>query len=100
MRRRLSVNNGGLGFARNIERLLKEKHENRRCVVKWVVRTKQGGSYLGPSAWVAKHVFMPHNWKHKVPSRLILHRLGWWRGLRDCARHVAECIFRRVRKPP
>jgi predicted phage terminase large subunit-like protein len=59
-------NNGGRGFARNIERLLRERHNDTRCVVRWVPQTSnKEARILASSAWINRHVFMPHNWKNK-----------------------------------
>src|SRR5215207_3674141 len=61
-------NNGGRGFARNLERLLLERG-NRRCVITSTTQTQNKESrILASSAWVSRHVFMPHNWKHKYPE--------------------------------
>jgi predicted phage terminase large subunit-like protein len=61
----IESNNGGRGFARNIERLLKEM-DNLKCVI----TDKHQGSnkearILSSSAWVQRHVYMPFNWKSK-----------------------------------
>lgn len=61
-------NNGGRGFARNIERILKERGA-RRCVIKDKAQTaNKEARILSSSAWVNKHIFMPRNWKHKYPE--------------------------------
>jgi predicted phage terminase large subunit-like protein len=58
-------NNGGRGFGRNIERLLKEIG-NLRCIItdKHQSANKEA-RILSSSAWVQRHVYMPLNWKSK-----------------------------------
>jgi hypothetical protein len=63
-------NNGGRGFARNVERLLKERGA-RRCVIKDKPQTQnKEARILASSAWVNRHVFMPRGWKQAVPGVL------------------------------
>lgn len=65
----IESNNGGRGFARNVERLLLERHATNRCVVQWKAQTKnKEARILASSAWVQKHVFMPINWQYKWPE--------------------------------
>lgn len=62
-------NNGGRGFARNIERILKENYSTNKCVVKSVPQTSnKEARILASSAWVGEHVHMPPNWKSKFPE--------------------------------
>jgi predicted phage terminase large subunit-like protein len=59
-------NNGGRGYARNVERLMQERHGSNKCVVKSTPQTQnKEARILASSAWVNKHVFFPHNWKGK-----------------------------------
>jgi predicted phage terminase large subunit-like protein len=58
-------NNGGKGYARNIEREL-IKLDNIRTVVKWTPQTSnKEARIIASSAWVAKNVYMPPNWTNK-----------------------------------
>lgn len=62
-------NNGGRGFARNIERIMREVLNSNKCVINSVPQTANKESrILASSAWVNNHVFMPHNWQHKWPD--------------------------------
>lgn len=64
----IESNNGGRGFGRNIERLLKELG-NKKCIITDLNQTSNKESrILASSAWVNHHIFMPHNWKHKYPA--------------------------------
>lgn len=61
-------NNGGKGYARNVER---ELHTlgNYKTVVKWTPQTSnKEARILASSAWVAKNVLMPPNWTSKYPE--------------------------------
>lgn len=62
-------NNGGRGFARNVERLLKEKHETNRTIITSQTQTHNKESrILASSSWVQNHVYMPLNWRTKYPE--------------------------------
>ena len=58
-------NNGGRGFARNIDRKLKEK-QYYKAVIKTYTQTKNKDSrILASASWVSNHVFFPPNWESK-----------------------------------
>ncbi len=98
----IESNNGGRGFARNIERLLKETHGNRRCVVRWVAQTSnKEARILASSAWVSKHVSMPPNWKHRWPEfhRQLMSYQKKGRNKHDDAPDVLAAIYERVANP-
>lgn len=62
----IESNNGGRGFARNIERILMDVHSSNKCVITAEVQIKnKEARILTSSAWVAKHVYMPLNWRNK-----------------------------------
>jgi predicted phage terminase large subunit-like protein len=61
-------NNGGKGYARNIERELHALN-NFKTVVIWTPQTSnKEARILASSAWVAKNVYMPPNWTSKYPE--------------------------------
>lgn len=61
-------NNGGKGYARNIEREL-ELLGNRMTVVEWKAQTaNKEARILASSAWNAKNILMPPNWTSKYPE--------------------------------
>lgn len=61
-------NNGGKGYARNIEREL-EALNNKRTVVTWTAQTaNKEARILTSSAWVQNNVYMPPNWTKKFPE--------------------------------
>lgn len=61
-------NNGGKGYARNVERELKEIGNNK-AVITWTPQTSnKEARILASSAWNQKHIFMPENWQKKYPK--------------------------------
>lgn len=61
-------NNGGKGYARNIERELKDLG-NLKTVVKWTPQTaNKEARILASSAWLSKNLLMPPNWTSKYPE--------------------------------
>lgn len=64
----IESNNGGRGFARNIERLLKELG-NSKCVVNDKNQnSNKEARILSSSAWLQRHLYMPKNWISKHPA--------------------------------
>lgn len=62
-------NNGGRGFARNVSKILKEKHHTNKTIIKPVPQTKNKESrILTSSGWVSNHVYMPKGWKFRFPE--------------------------------
>lgn len=62
-------NNGGRGFARNVQSLLKQKHKNRRCVVKWFHQSEnKKARILSNATWVMEHIYFPVNWRDRWPE--------------------------------
>lgn len=91
-------NNGGRGFGRNIERLLKELG-NKKCIITDKVQTANKESrILASSAWVSRHVFMPPQWIKKYPEfakqLLTYQRKG--KNLHDDAPDVLASIYEKV----
>lgn len=61
-------NNGGKGYARNIDRELK-KLGNYKTVVTWTPQTSnKEARILASSAWNSKNILMPPNWTSKYPE--------------------------------
>lgn len=57
-------NNGGRGFSRNVERILRDKG-NTKCVITSHTQTQnKEARILSSSAWVQQNVMMPPNWQH------------------------------------
>lgn len=65
----IESNNGGRGFARNVDRIIKEKYKSNKVVIKAEPQTKNKESrILTSSAWVNNHVYMPLGWDKKYPE--------------------------------
>lgn len=61
-------NNGGKGYARNVERELASLGNNK-TVVSWTPQTaNKEARILASSAWNQKHIYMPPNWEKKYPQ--------------------------------
>lgn len=65
----IESNNGGRGFARNVERLIWERHKTRRVSVQWFHQSKnKTARILANSNFVMEHVYFPVNWKDRWPE--------------------------------
>lgn len=65
----IESNNGGRGFRRNIERILRETHRYIKCVFTDKNQTSnKEARILSSSSWVQNNVYMPRNWKEKYPK--------------------------------
>lgn len=61
-------NNGGRGFGRNIERLLRDM-KNLKCIITDKNQnSNKEARILSSSAWVQCHIYMPNNWISKYPA--------------------------------
>lgn len=58
-------NNGGRGFARNIDRKLKEKKYYKAVIKTFTQRANKEARILASASWVCNHIFFPPNWKNK-----------------------------------
>ncbi len=65
----IESNNGGRGFARNVERLLREKHPGNQTAIHTFYQSKNKQSrILSNSTWVMEHIYFPVNWKDRFPD--------------------------------
>jgi len=59
----IESNNGGRGFARNVQRILKEKYRSNRTVIKpFTQSANKQARILSSSYWVMEHIYFPFNW--------------------------------------
>lgn len=59
----IESNNGGRGFARNVQRILKEKYRSNRTVIKpFTQPANKQARILSSSYWVMEHIYFPFNW--------------------------------------
>lgn len=65
----IESNNGGRGFARNVERILWDKYQTRKPSIKWFHQSKNKVSrILSNSTYVMDHVYFPENWRDRWPE--------------------------------
>ncbi|MEG2050903.1 MAG: phage terminase large subunit [Oscillospiraceae bacterium] len=66
---RIESNNGGRGFARNVEREMRETYHSNHCDVQPFHQSKnKQARILSNSTWVMNHIYFPVNWKDKFPK--------------------------------
>ena len=66
---RIESNNGGRGYARSVERILKETHKSNKTKVEWFHQSKNKvARILSNSTWVMDHVYFPEGWRNKWPE--------------------------------
>ena len=62
-------NNGGRGFARNVESEQKSRYRSNHCVIKWFHQSKnKKARILSNSTWVMNHIYFPVNWNDRFPE--------------------------------
>lgn len=65
----IESNSGGRGFARSVERILKEKyHSNKTKIKPFHQSQNKQARILSNSTWVMEHIYLPNNWKDKYPE--------------------------------
>lgn len=64
----IESNSGGRGFARAVQRILREKYQSILCVINWFHQTQnKQARILTNSTWVQKHIYFPINWVDRWP---------------------------------
>ena len=65
----IESNNGGRGFARNVERILKELFSNKLAMITWFFQGKNKKTRILVNATnVMEQVIMPEGWERKYPE--------------------------------
>ena len=65
----IESNNGGRGFARNVESILRSKYGSNRTVINTFFQSKNKQSrILSNSTWVMNHIYFPVNWADRFPE--------------------------------
>lgn len=65
----IESNNGGRGFARNVERELKEHLHSNYCSINLFYQSKnKEARILSNSTWVMNHIYFPSNWRDRFPE--------------------------------
>jgi phage uncharacterized protein (putative large terminase), C-terminal domain len=66
---KIESNNGGRGYARSVDRIMREKHKSNVCDVKWFHQSKnKQARILTNSSWVSNHIYFPSNWRDRFPE--------------------------------
>lgn len=65
----IESNNGGRGFARSVERILKEVYRSNRTRIHWFHQSKNKiARILSNATWVMDHIYYPVNWRDRWPE--------------------------------
>ena len=65
----IESNNGGRGFARSVERILRNELHTNRVNVKWFTQRKnKKARILSNATWVMEHIYFPAGWKNRWPE--------------------------------
>lgn len=65
----IESNNGGRGFARQVERILREKYKSNKTKINWFHQSQnKKARILSNATWVMEHVYFPVNWKDRWPE--------------------------------
>lgn len=65
----IESNNGGRGFARAVERILKEKYKTNKTAIEWFHQSKnKKARILSNATWVMNHIYFPINWEDRFPE--------------------------------
>ena len=65
----IESNNGGKGFARSIDRILKDIYNSNKTHVHWFHQSQNKiARILSNSTWIMDHVYYPVNWREKWPD--------------------------------
>lgn len=66
---KIESNNGGRGFARNVEREIWDKYQSRKVAIRWFHQNKnKKARVLTKSTYIQNHVYFPANWHDRWPE--------------------------------
>ena len=98
----IESNSGGRGFARNVERIMKDKYNTNRTVIKPRNQSANKKSrIITASGWVTNHIYMPLNWNRKFPEfyRDVTHFMKEGRNQPDDGPDVLSRIYEKITAP-
>lgn len=65
----IESNNGGRGFAREVERILASQFSSNKTVIKWFHNGQNKNARIISNApWVMEHIYFPINWRDRWPD--------------------------------
>jgi predicted phage terminase large subunit-like protein len=66
---KIESNNGGRGFARNVEKIIWDTYKSRKSAVTWFHQNKnKKARILTNATYVQKHIYFPVNWHDRWPE--------------------------------
>lgn len=65
----IESNNGGRGFARNVERILHQELHSNHTIIRWFSQNKNKEARIySNSSWVMQHIYYPEDWRNRWPE--------------------------------
>lgn len=65
----IESNNGGRGFARNVERILQQELHSNHTIIRWFSQNKNKQARIySNSSWVIQHIYYPKDWRNRWPE--------------------------------
>lgn len=65
----IESNNGGRGFGRSVERILREQyHSNHTVINPFTQHKNKKARIISNATWVMQHVYYPEDWKNRFPE--------------------------------
>ena len=65
----IESNNGGRGFARNVERILQQELHSNHTIIRWFSQNKNKLARIySNSSWVMQHIYYPEDWRNRWPE--------------------------------
>lgn len=65
----IESNNGGRGFARSVERILRDTHHsNRTIIIPFTQHKNKKARIISNATWVMNHVYYPEDWRNRFPE--------------------------------
>lgn len=65
----IESNNGGRGFARNVERILQQELRSNHTIIRWFSQNKNKQARIySNSSWVMQHIYYPEDWRNRWPE--------------------------------
>lgn len=66
---RIESNNGGRGYGRSVQRILRDKYGSNKTSFDFFYQGKnKEARILSNATWVMDHIYFPANWRHKWPE--------------------------------
>ena len=66
---KVESNNGGRGFARSVERILRQEMGSNKTSVQWFTQTQnKQARILSNATWCMEHIYFPEGWSNRWPE--------------------------------